>query len=451
MTRVATQPVDVVVPTVGRPSLVRLLAALGAGDGPLPARLVLVDDRPDARCALVADGDVPARLADRLRVVLGPGRGPAAARNAGWRAGAAPWVAFLDDDVEPSPGWLTDLARDLDVEAAVWGSQGALTVPLPANRPPTDWERQVAGLADARWATADMAYRREALEHVDGFDERFPRAYREDADLAIRVQRAGGRLVRGSRMSLHPVPPAPAFVSVRRQAGNRDDVRMWRLHGPRWRRAAEAPRGRAARHALTTGLLLAAAAALVGGHRRLGATAALAWAAATTEFALSRVLPGPRTAREIAVMATSSIAIPPLATATPRRRARGAARRTGWRVTPRAVLLDRDGTLVEDVPYNGDPAAVRALPGVADGLGRLRAAGLRLALVSNQSGIARGLLVGRAGRCGQPPAGGARRTPRRRPVLPARARRRLRHAASPDRGWCSTRRADSASRSPTAS
>jgi D-glycero-D-manno-heptose 1,7-bisphosphate phosphatase len=61
-------------------------------------------------------------------------------------------------------------------------------------------------------------------------------------------------------------------------------------------------------------------------------------------------------------------------------------------VTPRAVLLDRDGTLVEDVPYNGDPAAVRVLPGVADGLGRLRAAGLRLALVSNQSGIARGLL-----------------------------------------------------------
>jgi HAD superfamily hydrolase (TIGR01662 family) len=61
-------------------------------------------------------------------------------------------------------------------------------------------------------------------------------------------------------------------------------------------------------------------------------------------------------------------------------------------VSSRAVLLDRDGTLVEDVPYNGDPDAVRPLPGVAEGLRRLRAAGLRLALVSNQSGIARGLL-----------------------------------------------------------
>jgi len=58
-----------------------------------------------------------------------------------------------------------------------------------------------------------------------------------------------------------------------------------------------------------------------------------------------------------------------------------------------AALLDRDGTLVEDVPYNGDPAAVRPLPGVREALHRLRAAGLRLAVVSNQSGVARGLLT----------------------------------------------------------
>jgi histidinol-phosphate phosphatase family protein len=58
-----------------------------------------------------------------------------------------------------------------------------------------------------------------------------------------------------------------------------------------------------------------------------------------------------------------------------------------------AVLCDRDGTLVVDVPYNGDPALVEPLPGVAAGLDRLRAAGVRLAVVSNQSGGARGLLT----------------------------------------------------------
>jgi histidinol-phosphate phosphatase family protein len=55
-----------------------------------------------------------------------------------------------------------------------------------------------------------------------------------------------------------------------------------------------------------------------------------------------------------------------------------------------AVLFDRDGTLVEDVPYNGDPDAVRPMPGARAALDRLRAAGLRLGVVTNQSGLARG-------------------------------------------------------------
>ncbi|MEU7848172.1 HAD-IIIA family hydrolase [Micromonospora parva] len=59
-----------------------------------------------------------------------------------------------------------------------------------------------------------------------------------------------------------------------------------------------------------------------------------------------------------------------------------------------AVLLDRDGTLIEDVPYNGDPEKVRPVPGARAALDRLRAAGLRLAIVTNQSGLARGYFTG---------------------------------------------------------
>jgi histidinol-phosphate phosphatase family protein len=55
------------------------------------------------------------------------------------------------------------------------------------------------------------------------------------------------------------------------------------------------------------------------------------------------------------------------------------------------VLLDRDGTLIEDVPYNGDPEKVRPVPGAREALDRLRAAGLRLGVVTNQSGLAKGL------------------------------------------------------------
>jgi len=59
----------------------------------------------------------------------------------------------------------------------------------------------------------------------------------------------------------------------------------------------------------------------------------------------------------------------------------------------RAVLFDRDGTLVEDVPYNGDPSLVRPMPGARAALDRVRDAGLHTGVVSNQSGVARGLIT----------------------------------------------------------
>ncbi|TDN90687.1 HAD family hydrolase [Microbacterium sp. BK668] len=58
-----------------------------------------------------------------------------------------------------------------------------------------------------------------------------------------------------------------------------------------------------------------------------------------------------------------------------------------------AVLFDRDGTLVVDVPYNGDPAAVTPMPGAREAVARLRRAGVRVGVVSNQSGIGRGILT----------------------------------------------------------
>jgi D-glycero-D-manno-heptose 1,7-bisphosphate phosphatase len=60
---------------------------------------------------------------------------------------------------------------------------------------------------------------------------------------------------------------------------------------------------------------------------------------------------------------------------------------------PTAVLLDRDGTLVEDVPYNGDPRRVRPVPHAREALDLLRARGVRLGVVTNQSGVGRGLLT----------------------------------------------------------
>lgn len=61
--------------------------------------------------------------------------------------------------------------------------------------------------------------------------------------------------------------------------------------------------------------------------------------------------------------------------------------------TLKALVLDRDGTLIEHVPYLHDPVQVRLLPGVREGLAAAQAAGLLLCLHTNQSGIGRGLFT----------------------------------------------------------
>lgn len=59
----------------------------------------------------------------------------------------------------------------------------------------------------------------------------------------------------------------------------------------------------------------------------------------------------------------------------------------------RGILFDRDATLVVDVPYNGDPALVEPMPTALDAVARAREAGLALGVVTNQSGIARGIIA----------------------------------------------------------
>ncbi len=139
--------------------------------------------------------------------------------------------------------------------------------------------------------------------------------------------------------------------------------------------------------------------------RRVAGVAGAAWVVGTAELAWARIAPGPRTRDEVLTMLWTSAALPPAAVAHRLRGTLRARRLVAAQAAtpgadgapvparPAAVLLDRDDTLVHDVPYNGDPGLVLARPGVRRGLDRLRAAGIPLAIVSNQSGIARGLLT----------------------------------------------------------
>lgn len=361
---------DVVIPTTGRRSLKALLSRL-------------------------RELGVPA---DRIRVVddRGAREGPAAARNRGWGASQAEWIVFLDDDVVPTHDWLVWLEAELEAAGPdVAGIQGRIHVPLPTNRQPSEWERSVHGLESARWATADMAYRRAALARTGGFDERFPRAFREDADLALRLTTRGWRILQGTRVVVHPVRVAGRWESVRRERGNADDALMLALHGRGWHKRAQARVSRRAVHLAVTAAGLGALVASRRGGRPVTLALGAAWLAGTGELAWARIAPGPRDRHEVATVLLTSALLPPAASyhwlAGLVR-----ARRLTRPARPEAVLLDRDGTLIVDVPYNGDPRRVEPVPGAREALVRLRAAGIRTAVVSNQSGIGRGLVSAHA-------------------------------------------------------
>jgi HAD superfamily hydrolase (TIGR01662 family) len=387
-------PVDytVVIPTIGRAGLADLVAGVDAE--PRARAIVVVDDRPDPIQPL----SLPTTRTP-LHVVRSGGRGPAAARNAGWRATESEWVAFLDDDVLPAADWNVQLVDDLaGLAEDVAGSQAQLHVPLPADRRPTDEERRTTGLAGAPWITADMAYRRSALLTTAGFDERFPRAFREDSDLALRVVRAGFTIVWGRRCTTHPLVARGGWRGVlRAQAGNADNALLRAKYGQDWRRLTKAGPGRTGRHLLTCGAVAVAGVGLLTRRRSTTLAATALWVALTAEFAVSRILPGPRTAGEVAAMILTSALIPPLAIG---HRLRGELR---WGVVgarwpsrsdsrPLAVLFDRDGTLMHNVPYLSDPNLVRPVAGARRSLAALRRKGIAVGVISNQSGVARGLI-----------------------------------------------------------
>ena len=90
-------------------------------------------------------------------------------------------------------------------------------------------------------------------------------------------------------------------------------------------------------------------------------------------------------------MVATSVAIPPAAVG---HRIRGQWRFRRARVEPPLVVLfDRDDTLIEDGPFLNDPDGVVPMPGARRAVDRLRARGLLLGVVTNQSGVARGLIT----------------------------------------------------------
>jgi len=306
-------PVSVVVPTCGRADLLnRCMAALTAQTlRGADMDIIVVDDAPsDATRDVV--GQWTAHAAQRgLEVTYvanhGP-HGPAAARNRGWRHARADVIAFTDDDTVPDANWLRQGMMALDAEVdALWGR---ITMPLPEH--PTDYERDASHLATAEFVTANCFCRKAMLQALDGFDERFRLAWREDSDFHFRLLAQGARIRHAPEaLVVHPVRPAKWGVSISQQKKIQFDALLYKKHPRLYREKIRAtPRWD---YYLIVASLLATVLGAAMGNLALAALAAAVWLGMTAWLCAIRLKHTTRTAAHVIEMALTSAAIPVLA------------------------------------------------------------------------------------------------------------------------------------------
>ena len=199
--------ISVVIPTHNRKDLLRRCL-----------EAVLNQDYPDYEVIVVDDGstdgtgEMVRREFPQVRIIRQvPNRGPAAARNRGIEVATGEIVAFTDDDCVVPRDWLTRLAEGFRRYPDVAGVGGFQDPPetLIRDNPIARAEhtrrlrrwgerafREVAGSAEVPGlGTNNVAYRRDVLLEVGGFDEHFPVAAGEDADLKLRIAQAGYELL----------------------------------------------------------------------------------------------------------------------------------------------------------------------------------------------------------------------------------------------------------------
>lgn len=172
---------SVIIPTCDRPEELRRCLELLQ---PIPAEeceVIVTDDSRSPSTQMAWTTDFPA-----VRQILGPRRGPAANRNNGAQAAQGGWLAFLDDDCQPAPGWIQTLLQEIDADD-VDVVEGKTVCP---DKRDSFFQEQVENLHGDLFWSCNLAIRRDAFQALGGFDEDFIGAGGEDLELAWRIRQA---------------------------------------------------------------------------------------------------------------------------------------------------------------------------------------------------------------------------------------------------------------------
>ena len=182
--------------------------------------MVVDDGSTDATPEVLADPPLA------VRAVHGMGRGPAAARNLGWRAASGRLICFTDDDCRVAPGWLSALAGAVGDADAVIAVGRTEPEPREADRQAAFTRSNLVTGLNRDFHSCNIAYPRALLERLGGFDESFAYPAAEDTELAWRALETGaGARFAPNALVWHAVHDVGWTALVRRA--------RWRLDVPR--------------------------------------------------------------------------------------------------------------------------------------------------------------------------------------------------------------------------
>ncbi len=235
--------VSVVIPTFKRVHLLqRCLEALQKQDFRGTYEVIVVSDGEDEATTALVKSFSERNNTAFVFASLSKKTGPSAARNKGWQMANAELILFTDDDTQPLQNWLQVYWNAFLFNQRNWiAFTGKTVVPIPAT--PTDYERNTAGLETAEFITANCACSKVALQTVNGFDEEFAMAWREDSELQFKLLNANIPIVKiEAAIVVHPVRKAAWGVSLKEQKKSMFNALLFKKH-PVWFRSKimEAP------------------------------------------------------------------------------------------------------------------------------------------------------------------------------------------------------------------
>ncbi|MVW73189.1 MULTISPECIES: glycosyltransferase family 2 protein [unclassified Bordetella] len=311
MNAVPVPLVSVVVPTYRRMDLLtRCLEALSAQHFPRDSFEIIVcdDGCHDTTRRLVDEWPRHHPSAPRMRyIAVADTQGPAGARNRGWQAAHGEIIAFTDDDTIPAPDWLGQGLQAMT--AGVAAVTGVTEMPLP--NPPTDYERDAAGLTRSEFITANLFVRRSALVDVGGFDTRYTMAWREDSDLHFALLKHGYRIERApAARVLHPVRPFGFAAGLGMQKKVMFDMLLRRKYPDLYH--AHIRKHLPRFYLCVTAAFVSAVLLALLGHLRIASIAGGIWAVLTGWFFYKRLQGTRHTLRDVADLLITSVCIPVL-------------------------------------------------------------------------------------------------------------------------------------------